>query len=53
MYFTVDSITDVLTVSQLKARSQEHPDAFHCITYAFITMLELGCSISKIIRNRW
>ncbi|XP_057213924.1 meiosis-specific with OB domain-containing protein isoform X1 [Triplophysa rosa] len=48
----LDSISDVLTVSQIKARSQEHADAFHCITYAFITMLELGSSISKIIRNR-
>ncbi|KAA0725293.1 Meiosis-specific with OB domain-containing protein [Triplophysa tibetana] len=48
----LDSISDVLTVSQIKARSQEHADTFHCITYAFITMLELGSSISKIIRNR-
>lgn len=53
IYFSVDSISDVLTVSQIKARNQEHADAFHCITYAFITMLELGSSISKIIRNRW
>ncbi|XP_055032752.2 meiosis-specific with OB domain-containing protein isoform X3 [Misgurnus anguillicaudatus] len=48
----LDSISDVLTVSQLKARCQEQTDAFHCITYGFITTLELDCSISKVIRNR-
>nr|XP_055032137.1 meiosis-specific with OB domain-containing protein isoform X3 [Misgurnus anguillicaudatus] len=48
----LDSISDVLTVSQLKARCQEQTDAFHCITYGLITTLELDCSISKVIRNR-
>uniref|UniRef100_A0A672PVZ4 Methionine sulfoxide reductase B1b n=1 Tax=Sinocyclocheilus grahami TaxID=75366 RepID=A0A672PVZ4_SINGR len=48
----LDSISDVLTVNQLKARSQEHADVFHCITYVFITNLELSSSISKVIRKR-
>uniref|UniRef100_A0A673JTU6 Meiosis-specific with OB domain-containing protein-like n=1 Tax=Sinocyclocheilus rhinocerous TaxID=307959 RepID=A0A673JTU6_9TELE len=48
----LDSISDVLTVNQLKARSQEHADVFHCITYGFITNLELSSSISKVIRKR-
>uniref|UniRef100_A0A8C1BQK7 Meiosis specific with OB-fold n=1 Tax=Cyprinus carpio carpio TaxID=630221 RepID=A0A8C1BQK7_CYPCA len=46
-----DSV-DVLTVNQLKARSQEHGDVFHCITYGFITNLELSSSMSKVIRKR-
>ncbi|XP_065098590.1 meiosis-specific with OB domain-containing protein [Paramisgurnus dabryanus] len=48
----LDSISDVLTVTQLKARCRGEADAFHCITYGFITTLELDCSISKVIRNR-
>ncbi|XP_051523601.1 meiosis-specific with OB domain-containing protein isoform X2 [Myxocyprinus asiaticus] len=48
----VDSISDVLTVNQLKARVREHGNAFHCITYGFISTLELDSSISKVIRNR-
>uniref|UniRef100_A0A8C1T8E3 Methionine sulfoxide reductase B1b n=1 Tax=Cyprinus carpio TaxID=7962 RepID=A0A8C1T8E3_CYPCA len=48
----LDSISDVLTVYQLKARSQEHGDVFHCITYGFITNLELSSSMSKVIRKR-
>ncbi|XP_077057218.1 meiosis-specific with OB domain-containing protein [Siphateles boraxobius] len=48
----LDSISDVLTVNQLKARSQEHADVFHCITYGFITTLDLSSSISKVIRKK-
>uniref|UniRef100_A0A8C1JF47 Meiosis-specific with OB domain-containing protein-like n=1 Tax=Cyprinus carpio TaxID=7962 RepID=A0A8C1JF47_CYPCA len=48
----LDSISDVLTVNQLKARSHEHGDVFHCITYGFITNLELSSSMSKVIRKR-
>ncbi|XP_050980689.1 meiosis-specific with OB domain-containing protein isoform X2 [Labeo rohita] len=49
---SVDSISDVLTVKQLKARGQEHADVFHCITYGFITNLDLTSSITKVIRKR-
>ncbi|XP_067285982.1 meiosis-specific with OB domain-containing protein isoform X1 [Pseudorasbora parva] len=48
----LDSISDVLTVNQLKTRTQEHSDVFHCITYGFITTLDLSSSISKVIRKR-
>ncbi|XP_048027069.1 LOW QUALITY PROTEIN: meiosis-specific with OB domain-containing protein [Megalobrama amblycephala] len=48
----LDSISDVLTVKQLKARSQEHADVFHCIIYGFITTLDLSSSISKVIRKK-
>ncbi len=53
IYFSVDSISDVLTVEKLKARSQEHAEVFHCIIFGFITSLELNSSISKVIRKRW
>ncbi|KAG1925473.1 meiosis-specific with OB domain-containing protein isoform X2 [Pimephales promelas] len=49
---SVDSITDALTVNQLKTRSQEHADVFHCITYGFITTLNVCSSISKVIRKK-
>ncbi|KAG1925475.1 meiosis-specific with OB domain-containing protein [Pimephales promelas] len=48
----LDSITDALTVNQLKTRSQEHADVFHCITYGFITTLNVCSSISKVIRKK-
>lgn len=48
----LDSISDVLTVTQLKARIQEHADVFHCITYGFITNLDLSSAISKVICKR-
>ncbi|XP_056325979.1 meiosis-specific with OB domain-containing protein [Danio aesculapii] len=48
----LDSIREVLTVNQLKARSQENADAIHCITYGFITCFDLGSSPSKIISKR-
>ncbi|XP_058650690.1 meiosis-specific with OB domain-containing protein isoform X3 [Onychostoma macrolepis] len=48
----LDSISDVLTVEKLKARSQEHAEVFHCIIFGFITSLELNSSISKVIRKR-
>uniref|UniRef100_A0A671RDD2 Meiosis-specific with OB domain-containing protein-like n=1 Tax=Sinocyclocheilus anshuiensis TaxID=1608454 RepID=A0A671RDD2_9TELE len=51
IYFSVDSISDVLTVEKLKARSQEHAEVFHCIIFGFITSLELNSSISKVIHN--
>uniref|UniRef100_A0A8C1XNT8 Meiosis-specific with OB domain-containing protein-like n=1 Tax=Cyprinus carpio TaxID=7962 RepID=A0A8C1XNT8_CYPCA len=52
IYFSVDSISDVLTVEKLKARSQEHAEVLHCIIFGFITSLELNSSISKVIRKR-
>uniref|UniRef100_A0A8C1JI32 Meiosis-specific with OB domain-containing protein-like n=1 Tax=Cyprinus carpio TaxID=7962 RepID=A0A8C1JI32_CYPCA len=47
----LDSISDVLTVNQLKARSHEHGDVFHCITYGFITNLELMCNALDVLCN--
>uniref|UniRef100_A0A8C2FSQ4 Meiosis-specific with OB domain-containing protein n=1 Tax=Cyprinus carpio TaxID=7962 RepID=A0A8C2FSQ4_CYPCA len=52
IYFSVDSISDVLTVEKLKARSQEHAEVLHCIIFGFMTSLELNSSISKVIRKR-
>ncbi|XP_073346025.1 meiosis-specific with OB domain-containing protein [Pagrus major] len=49
---TVDSITDVYTVTQLKEKAQENPEAFFGITYSFISKLDLDSSISKVIRTR-
>ncbi|XP_026079072.1 meiosis-specific with OB domain-containing protein [Carassius auratus] len=49
---SVDSISDVLTVTQLKARIQKHADVFHCITYGFIRNLDLSSAISKVICKR-
>ncbi|KAM3591504.1 uncharacterized protein V6R79_002800 [Siganus canaliculatus] len=48
----VDSITDVYTVSQLKQKSQDTPDAFFGITYSFISKLDLNSALSKVIRTR-
>ncbi|XP_044034343.1 meiosis-specific with OB domain-containing protein isoform X1 [Siniperca chuatsi] len=48
----VDSITDVYTVSQLKQKALENPEAFFGITYSFISKLDLDSSVSKVIRTR-
>ncbi|XP_075950057.1 meiosis-specific with OB domain-containing protein [Anarhichas minor] len=48
----VDSITDVYTVSQLKQKVQENPEAFFGVTYSFISRLDLDSSVSKVIRTR-
>ncbi|XP_028285834.1 meiosis-specific with OB domain-containing protein [Parambassis ranga] len=49
---SVDSITDMYTVSQLKQKAQENPEAFFGITYSFISKLDLDTSASKVIRTR-
>uniref|UniRef100_A0A3Q3VSX3 MEIOB-like N-terminal domain-containing protein n=1 Tax=Mola mola TaxID=94237 RepID=A0A3Q3VSX3_MOLML len=49
---TVDSITDVYTVSQLKLKARDSPEPFFGITYSFISKLALDSSVSKVIRNR-
>lgn len=49
----MDSITDVYTVTQLKEKAQENPEAFFGITYSFISKLDLDSSVSKVIRTRW
>lgn len=51
--FTVDSIIDIYTVSQLKLKAQENPEPFFGITYSFISKLALDSSVSKVIRTRW
>uniref|UniRef100_A0A4W4F311 Methionine sulfoxide reductase B1b n=1 Tax=Electrophorus electricus TaxID=8005 RepID=A0A4W4F311_ELEEL len=48
----LESIGDVLTVSQAKAIAQESCDGFYGVTYGFITTLGLDSSISKVIRSR-
>ncbi|XP_037611523.1 meiosis-specific with OB domain-containing protein isoform X2 [Sebastes umbrosus] len=48
----VDSITDVYTVSQLKQKAQENPEALFGITYSFISRLDLDSSVSKVIKTR-
>uniref|UniRef100_UPI0037E974CF meiosis-specific with OB domain-containing protein n=1 Tax=Semicossyphus pulcher TaxID=241346 RepID=UPI0037E974CF len=48
----VETITDVYTVSQLKQKAQEAPEAFFGITYSFISKLDLDSSVSKVIRTR-
>ncbi|XP_059180336.1 meiosis-specific with OB domain-containing protein isoform X2 [Centropristis striata] len=48
----VDSITDVYTVSQLKQKGQESPEAFFGITYSFISKLDIDSSVSKVITMR-
>ncbi|XP_070783647.1 meiosis-specific with OB domain-containing protein [Enoplosus armatus] len=48
----VDCITDVYTVSQLKQKALENPEAFFGITYSFISKLDLDSSVSKVIRTR-
>ncbi|KAF7659490.1 hypothetical protein LDENG_00295410 [Lucifuga dentata] len=48
----VDSITDVYTVSQLKQKAQENPEAFFGVTYSFISKLDLDSSVSRVIRTR-
>ncbi|XP_066522688.1 meiosis-specific with OB domain-containing protein [Hoplias malabaricus] len=48
----LESITDVLTVKQIKAKAQENSNIFHCVIYAFITTLGLDSSISRIICSR-
>ncbi|KAM8836243.1 meiosis-specific with OB domain-containing protein isoform 2-T3 [Spinachia spinachia] len=48
----VDSITDVYTVSQLKQKAQENPEAFFGISYSFVSRLDLDSSVSKVIKAR-
>ncbi|KAM9832021.1 meiosis-specific with OB domain-containing protein [Neosynchiropus ocellatus] len=49
---TVESITDVYTVHQLKQRAKDTSEVFFGITYGFITRLDLDSSVSKIIKTR-
>ncbi|XP_046709422.1 meiosis-specific with OB domain-containing protein isoform X2 [Silurus meridionalis] len=51
-YFTVDSICDVQTVSQVKARALNNSDAFYVVIYGFITTLGLDSCITRVIRSR-
>uniref|UniRef100_A0A3B4WNS1 Meiosis specific with OB-fold n=1 Tax=Seriola lalandi dorsalis TaxID=1841481 RepID=A0A3B4WNS1_SERLL len=48
----LDSINDVYTVSQLKQKAWENPEAFFGITYSFISRLDLDSSVSKVIRTQ-
>lgn len=49
----VDSISDVLTVSQVKARAQKNSDAFYAVIYGFLNTFVLDSCITKVIRSRW
>ncbi|KAM8888779.1 meiosis-specific with OB domain-containing protein [Synchiropus picturatus] len=48
---TVESITDVYTVNQLKQRAKD-TEVFFGITYSFITRLDLDSPPSRIIKTR-
>ncbi|XP_072523873.1 meiosis-specific with OB domain-containing protein [Salminus brasiliensis] len=48
----LESISDVLTVQQIKTKAQESSDVFHGVIYAFITTLGLDSSISRVICSR-
>ncbi|KAL2078151.1 hypothetical protein ACEWY4_025836 [Coilia grayii] len=47
----LDSITDVLTVRQVRSKTQDSFDAFYAITYAFISAFPLDTP-SKVVRYR-
>uniref|UniRef100_H3C5J4 Meiosis specific with OB-fold n=1 Tax=Tetraodon nigroviridis TaxID=99883 RepID=H3C5J4_TETNG len=49
---TVDSITDVYTVSQLRQKAQDNLEPFFGITYSFISKLDLDSSLSRVLRSR-
>ncbi|XP_003961551.2 meiosis-specific with OB domain-containing protein isoform X1 [Takifugu rubripes] len=49
---TVDSITNVYTMRQLKKKAQENPETFFGITYSFVSKLDLDSSLSRVIRSR-
>uniref|UniRef100_A0A6Q2YXZ0 MEIOB-like N-terminal domain-containing protein n=1 Tax=Esox lucius TaxID=8010 RepID=A0A6Q2YXZ0_ESOLU len=49
---SVESISDVYTVSQLKLKAQENSEVFCGITYSFISRLDLDGSITKVIKSR-
>ncbi|XP_046709427.1 meiosis-specific with OB domain-containing protein isoform X6 [Silurus meridionalis] len=48
----LDSICDVQTVSQVKARALNNSDAFYVVIYGFITTLGLDSCITRVIRSR-
>ncbi|KAF5906289.1 target of rapamycin complex subunit lst8, partial [Clarias magur] len=48
----LDSISDVLTVSQIKDRAKKSSNAFYGVLYGFITTLGLDSCITKVIRSR-
>lgn len=52
-FLLVDSISDVLTVRQIKTRVQKSLDAFYGVIYGFISTLGLDSCITKVIRSRW
>ncbi|TWW81514.1 Target of rapamycin complex subunit lst8 [Takifugu flavidus] len=49
---TVDSITNVYTMRQLKKKAQENPETFFGITYSFVSKLDLDSSLSRVISSR-
>ncbi|XP_015224974.1 PREDICTED: meiosis-specific with OB domain-containing protein-like, partial [Cyprinodon variegatus] len=49
---TVESITDVYTVNQLKERAKEQSEPLYGITYSFISKFDLDSSVSKVIKTR-
>ncbi|XP_034049406.1 meiosis-specific with OB domain-containing protein [Thalassophryne amazonica] len=49
---SVESITDMYTVSQLKQKALENPEVFFGIMYCFMSKLDLDSSVSKVIKTR-
>uniref|UniRef100_A0A8B9KAZ2 Meiosis-specific with OB domain-containing protein n=2 Tax=Astyanax mexicanus TaxID=7994 RepID=A0A8B9KAZ2_ASTMX len=48
----LESINEVMTVKQIKAKIQDSSDVFHGVIYAFFTTLGLDSSMSKLICSR-
>lgn len=54
--FLVNTIVDVYTVKQLKAkalRNEEKADPFYGILYAYVSTLNIDDETTKVVRNRW
>ncbi|CAL9698840.1 unnamed protein product [Knipowitschia caucasica] len=49
---SVESITAVYTVNQLKQKALDESEPFFGVTYSFISRLDLDSSVSKVIRTR-
>ncbi|XP_028845146.1 meiosis-specific with OB domain-containing protein-like [Denticeps clupeoides] len=48
----LDSISEVLTVSQMRLRAQESHNAFCAVSYVFISAMALDSAVSRVIRSR-
>ena len=54
--FLVNTIVDVYTVKQLKAKASKNEgktDTFYGILYAYISMLNIDDDTTTVVRHRW